>query len=163
MILDLYFKRPIFYDYIIAIITISFIYIIEVKTCFTLPKYERILTISSDLSNISFTAAGFILTLLTVLITFKSSSTISKNNYKEDESLFNLFFVSSLYFQTVKILKNCIKSLIFISFIGYSLKLGLPKSYLTYIFYFNILALIVIVLTLYRCLLLLTKILKMQE
>ena len=130
---------------------------------FNLPKDERSLSMTSDLANVGLTSAGFILTLLTVLITFKSGSQINKSNYSEDNSLFDLFFASNLYFTTVRILKNCIKSLILISVIGYALKLGLQKEFLKYIFFYNVFGLIIIGLTLYRCLLVLTKILKMQK
>lgn len=163
MILDKYFKRPAFYDYAISIIAIAILYIAFYKSVFELPKNERSLSMTSDLANIGLTSAGFILTLLTVLITFKSSSNINKDNYSEDDSLFDLFFASELYFMTVRILKNCIKSLIFISVFGYVLKLGLPKEYLKYVFFYNAFGLIIIALTLYRCLLILTKILKIQK
>ena len=133
------------------------------KCYFYLPDYDRSLSVTSDLANVGLTSAGFILTLLTVLITFKSSSKVNKRNYSEDESVFELFFASELYFTTVGILKNCIKSLILISVIGYSLKLGIAEEILNYLFFYNVFGLIVISLTLFRCLLILTKVLKMQE
>lgn len=163
MILDKYFKRPVLYDYIISIIIGIILYLSFYKGLFNLPIDERSLSMTSDLANVGLTSAGFILTLLTVLITFKSSSRINKNNYSEDDSLFELFFTSDLYFTTVRILKNCIKSLILISVIGYALKLGMPKEFLKYVFFYNVFGLIIIALTLYRCLLILTKILKMQK
>lgn len=163
MILDKYFKQPLFWDYIISsIITIIFIVLYNYDFI-NLPKIDRSLSITSDLSNVGLTSAGFILTLLTVLITFKSSSKISKENYTDDNTLFELFFTSDLYFQTVKILKNCIKSLIFISVFGYCLKIGLTQTKLQFTFFYNIFGLAIISLTLWRCLLILTKILKMQE
>lgn len=163
MILDYYFKRPVLYDCIISTFIVLIVFLIQFKFCLPLPKLERSISISSDLANVAFTAGGFILTLLTLLITFKSSSKISKENYSIDESVFNLFFASDLYFKTIRILKNCIKSLIIIAFIGYSLKLGLSKNIIEYIFHYNIFALCIIVLTLYRCLLILNEILKMQQ
>jgi len=163
MILDKYFKRPILYDYLLSLIVAIILFVIYNKEIINLPKNERTISMTSDLANVGLTSAGFILTLLTVLITFKSSTKINKDNYKNDDSLFDLFFASDLYFTTVRILKNCIKSLILISVIGYSLKLGMPKDYLKYVFFYNVFGLIIISLTLYRCLLILTKVLKMQE
>lgn len=163
MILDRYFRRPVFYDYLIAMIISLSLVIINNHELFNLPKNERSLSMTSDLANVGLTSAGFILTLFTVLITFKSGSKINKKNYSEEDSLFDLFFTSDLYFESVQILKNCIKSLILISVIGYSLKLGLPKQFLKYVFFYNVFGLIIIALTLYRCLLILTKVLKMQE
>jgi hypothetical protein len=161
--MDIYFKRPVLYDYFISSIIIFILIIIYNQGVFNLPESDRSLSMTSDLANVGLTSAGFILTLFTVLITFKSSSKVNKNNYSEDDTLFDLFFSSDLYFSTVIILKNCIKSLIFISVIGFSLKIGIPKEFLKFTFFYNIFGLIIIALTLYRCLLILTKVLKMQE
>lgn len=163
MVLDKYFKQPVLIDYIISLLVVIFLFIGYNQNLFNLPKDERSLSMTSDLANVGLTSAGFILTLLTVLITFKSSSKINKKNYSEDDSLFDLFFTSDLYFTTVTILKNAIKSLILASVIGYALKLGLPKEILKFVFFYNAFGLIIISMTLYRCLLILTKILKMQE
>lgn len=163
MLLDKYFKYPVMYDYLISMVVILIISICHCYGLFNLPNDQRSLSMTTDLSNIGLTSAGFILTLLTVLITFKSSSKLTKKEYSEDNSLFELFFTSDLYFITVGILKNSIKSLIFISVFGFSLKLGLPNDFLKYTFYFNIFGLIVIAFTLYRCLLILGKVLKMQQ
>lgn len=163
MILDIYFRRPVVYDYMISIIVSAILYFIFYKGLINLPHEEHSLSMTSDLANIGLTSAGFILTLLTVLITFKSSSKITKNEYSEDESLFDLFFASNLYFITISILRNCIKSLILISVIGFALKLGIPREHLKYVFFYNVFGLIIIALTLYRCLLILTKVLHMQK
>lgn len=163
MILDKYFRRPVLYDYLISIIVGALLYLLFYKGLFNLPNDDRSLSMTTDLANVGLTSAGFILTLLTVLITFKSSSSISKNEYSEDDSLFNLFFASDLYFITVRILKNAIKSLILFSVLGFALKLGIPKECLKYVFFYNVFGLIIIALTLYRCLLVLTKVLKMQK
>jgi hypothetical protein len=163
MIIDKYFKQPVLFDYLISLVIIIILFIAYIQNIINLPESERSLSMTSDLANVGLTSAGFILTLFTVLITFKSSSKVNKNNYSEDDTLFYLFFSSDLYFMTVQILKNCIKSLIFISVIGFSLKLGIPKEFLKFVFFYNVFGLIIIALTLYRCLLILTKVLKMQE
>jgi len=163
MLLDKYFKNPVLYDYLVSILISSIVYIVYCYCAINLPSDERSMSMTTDLSNIGLTSTGFILTLLTVLITFKSSSKVTKTKNTEDDSVFELFFASGLYFITVGILKNCIKSLILISVLGFSLKIGLPKDFIKFSFFYNIFGLIVIALTLYRCLLILTKILKMQE
>lgn len=161
--LDAYFKKPVFWDFLIAIIAVGIVAFLNFKQLFNLPKDVYSLDMASDLSNVSLTSAGFILTLLTVLITFKSGSNLSKEKATESNTLFELFFTSPLYFETVKHLKNCIKSLIVIAILGFSLKLGLTNNYREYIFFFNIIGLIIIVMTLWRCLLILSKILEMQK
>ncbi|WP_284653492.1 hypothetical protein [Flavobacterium terrisoli] len=163
MILDYYFRKPIFWDYTIAIIVVSILLYIDYLDKLIFPSIDRSLSITSDLSNVGLTLAGFILTLLTVLITFKSASKISKEQYSEDDTIFDLFFVSDLYFITVRILKNCIKSLIVISVVGYAVKLSLPQECFKITFFYNIFALIVLALSVWRCLLILSKILHLQK
>src|SRR5690606_32803109 len=116
---------------------------------------EDVISITTDVTTISLTLTGFILTLLTVLITFKTSSKAKKIEIESSESLFNLFFASGYYYETVKLLKNCIKSLIFIAIVGFSLKLFLLDKYKPYTFFFNIIGLCIILLTIWRCLLIL--------
>lgn len=161
--IDSYFKRPLVWDFSIGIsFSVITIFLFE-KGILSLPKEEYILSIASDLSMIALTLSGFILTLLTVLITFKSGSKVTKDANCENESLFELFFATDLYFQTVKHFKNCVKSLIFIAVFGYSLKLGLNSKSYSYIYFYNILSLVIIVFTLWRSLLILSKIIKMQK
>ncbi|PYF70579.1 hypothetical protein B0O44_1085 [Pedobacter nutrimenti] len=161
--LDRYFKKPLLYDYLIAIIFCMIVYKFYHEQILVLPKSEAIMSMASDLTTISLTLAGFILTLLTVLITFKSGSRVTRENYTEDDPLFDIFFASEMYFKTVSLLKNCVKSLIFITVLGYSLKILLPEQHYICIYFFNIVGLIIIVLTLWRSLLILTKIINLQR
>lgn len=161
--LDRYFIKPLFWDYTFALLIVATVYSLHVKGIIAVPKESYYITIATDLSNIGLTSSGFILTLLTVLITFKSGSDSTTEKLAKVTSTFELFFGSSLYFETVKHLKNCIKSLIFISIVGFSLKIGLPETYRTPLYFYNILGLVIIVLTLWRCLLILSKILQMQK
>jgi hypothetical protein len=163
MILDKYFKRPIFWDNFLAI-SISFASYALVKKCFlNTPSVIDSISLASDATNISLTISGFILTLLTILITFKSGSKIKKFKIDDDENLFDLFFATGLYHETVRHLKNCIKSLIYIAFIGFSLKLFTPVNHKSLIFYFNISGLTIIIMTMWRCLLILSKVMEMQN
>ncbi len=163
MILDKYFKNPIFWDYLLASFATGILFYLYYKNLICLPVLDRSVSTASDLANVGLTLAGFILTLITVMITFKSSSKITKSNYSDDDKVFDLFFASDLYFTTIRILKNCIKSLIFISVCGYSLKLGMPQGNIGLIFFYNVFAIIIIGLTVWRCLIVLTKILQLQE
>jgi hypothetical protein len=163
MIIDHYFKKPVIIDYTIAIVTATVIFLTWNKYNLCLPKFDQSLSVLTDLTTISLTLAGFILTLLTVLITFKSGSKIQKLELDSDEPLFDMFFATGLYFETVRHLKNCIKSLIFIGFVGFTLKLGLLTFIQTEIFYFNVFSVIIILLTTWRCLLILGTILNLQK
>jgi hypothetical protein len=161
--INTYFKHPVIWDCCIGTVLSLLSFFFLKRNILILPKEEYILSIASDLSTIALTLAGFILTLLTVLITFKSSSKVTKESNPENESLLDLFFATDLYFQTVKHFKNCVKSLIFIAIFGYSLKLGLSEKSYSYIYYFNVFSLVIIVLTLWRSILVLSKIIKMQD
>lgn len=162
-LLDRYFKQPLIYDYLIALTFCTSAFLCYREKVIILPKDVYIMSMASDLTTIALTLAGFILTLLTVLITFKSGTKITRETYTENDPLFDIFFTSDLYFATITLLKNCIKSLIFITILGYSFKILLAESHYLYIYLFNISGLIVIALTLWRSLLILTKVTNLQK
>lgn len=161
--IDAYFRRPLLYDYSLAGMICLILYVLYLRNWIELPKDDYAISMTTDLSTIELTIAGFILTLLTVLITFKTGSKIANASSNENVPLFDLFFATKLYFQTIDLLKNCIKSLIFVAVIGFALKLLLNHSLLRYLFFSNILGLVIIVTTLWRSLLILTKIVNLQK
>ena len=161
--IDKYFKMPIFWDYFLGILISGTIIFLVRKAGFQIPKDETVLSIVSDLSTVALTLSGFILTLLTVLISFKSTAKSKKDIDFGSDTLYEIFFATDLYFETVRHLKNAIISLTFTAILGYSLKLTLNSKYYIVIFAFNLFSLIIIFLTLLRCLLILSKIIKMQK
>lgn len=161
--LDRYFKHPVFWDYVISFfITVTVSYFLKMGY-FKIPSTEHLYSTASDMSTISLTMAGFILTLLTVLISFKSTNKIDKQNIQENDKIFDIFFVSKLYFQTVVILKNAIKSLTLIALIGYLLKLTLNSDTLLIMYFYCIFSISILLFTLWRSILILGRIVKMQE
>lgn len=126
-----------------------------------LPEKSDSYSLTGDLTNISLTLVGFIFTIVTVLITFKDNS--NKNVNTAEETVFKRFFDTPYYFETIKHLKNCIKSISFIAVIGLTLKIFLTDSNRCFLFYFNVFGLIIIMLTIYRCLLIFSKILELQK
>lgn len=163
MIFDIYFKRPLIWDFIIALFLSFLGFILVYKNIIIKPQANDSITIITDVTNISLTMSGFILTLLTVLITFKGGSKITKIEADSKEPLFDLFFVTGLYHETVRHLKNCIKSLIIVAIIGFTIKIFSPESLKTGIFYFNIFGFTIIILTITRCLLILGKVMDLQK
>ena len=163
MILDSYFKRPLTWDYFIAIVLCASGFVLLHKKIILKPKVDECMAIISDVTNISLTMSGFILTLLTVLITFKGSSKITKIEIDSNEPLFDLFFLTAFYHETVSHLKNCIKSLIIIAIIGFTIKIFFSESLKSDIFYFNIIGFTIIILTITRCLLILGKVMELQK
>lgn len=161
-IIDGYFKKPLLWDLFLSIaIGIIFFFLIQ-KKIIAYPKNEFILNSISDIANLSFSSTGFILTILTVLITFKANSK-KKEKIDDYNSALDVFFNTILYSQTTYHLKNCIVSLIFIGLFGYTLKFLIPEQYRFYLFYFLVISVFILSLTLMRCLLILNKVLKLQN
>lgn len=161
--LDNYFKRPLFWDYTIATIITAVFIIFYYNKILTIPKEEYLFSISSDLSTVALTLAGFILTLITVLISFKVGNSKKRNLNVEEASLFEIFFNTELYNTTVGFLKNCIKSLMFVAVLGYSIKLLFNFHSYLYLYFYIFFGLMIIIFTLWRSLLILTKILEIQQ
>jgi len=162
-LLDIYFNRPVAWDFGIAgALAIVGGFFLK-KQYLAIPTVDHLYSTVSDMSTISLTMAGFILTLVTVLISFKSTNKIDKNNVQESDKIFDLFFASTLYFRTIKLLNNAIKSLAFIALMGYILKLGLKSSTAFILFLYSMFGIAVIILTVIRCVVILTTIVKMQE
>lgn len=161
--IDKYFKRPIFWGYFLAtLISVSITFIVRIEQL-KIAKEESLYSIVSDLSTVSLTLAGFILTLLTVLISFKSPAKSKGDINLGTDNLYIIFFSTELYFETVKHLKNAVISLTLIAISGYVLKLMLnPKDY-SFLFTSNVFSVVIIFQSLGRCLIILSKIIKIQE
>ncbi|WP_321306225.1 hypothetical protein [Marinifilum fragile] len=161
--LDKYFQKPVFWDYTITAILIIGVKVLYYTGKINPPKLEILLSLSSDIAGVSFTSAGFIITLVTVIITFKSNTKATKSYNTKSNSVFELFFASNLYFETVIHFKNCVKSLIFVSVVGFILQLLNRNSQQEILFIYCASGILIILLSLWRCLLILSKIVKMQE
>jgi len=161
MILEKYFERPIFWDCFISIIMSSLIFSLLHFKIIPLPSLDNVISITTDISNISLTSTGFILTLLTVLITFRG---YDKRSDKIDDSgsVFQVFFSTKLYKMTVDLLKDCIKSLVLISLLGFILKLFSSSSQNLILFIFNTFGFSILCLTLIRCMLILSKLIDLK-
>lgn len=161
MILDYYFRRPVLWDFITSLVISLISFLLLKRDIFVLPKVEESYDLTGDVTNISFTMGGFILTILTLLITFKdNNSSITK---EEKKTNFRIFFDTDFYYQSVKHLQNCIKEIIFIAALGFLIKLFSPESFRIYFFYYNIWGIFITILSVGRCLLILSNILKLQK
>lgn len=161
--LDKYFKHPVVWDYMIAAGIVSIVFKLVILGYLNVPTEDHLYSTVSDMSTVGLTMAGFILTLLTVLISFKSTNKVNADDIGEDDKVFDIFFASKLYFSTVEILKNAIKSLTIVSLSGYTLKLFLKSTNNNILYFFCIAGATIILLTVWRCILILTRIIKIQE
>lgn len=159
-----YFKWPVLYDYLLSLLIVSGIVFLDCNYNFiSISIISKSYDFSSDIGAIGLTVSGFILTLVTILMTLKSGQIISEEELKNDSSPFKIFLASSLYFQSLKILKNGVLSLITICFIIFLLKLVLIEEYYILLFYLNLVGLFIVVVTFLRCFYVLNLIIKMQK
>jgi hypothetical protein len=161
--IDKYFIRPVLWDYFFAIFISIIVTVLCKRSILTIPSEEHLYSIVSDLCTIALTMTGFILTLLTVLISFKSTLKIKQQDNLESNNLYELFFSTNLYFETVRHLKNAIKSLTVIAVVGYIFKLSLNCENYPVLYIYNVFGIVIIFLTLWRCLIILSKIIKLQQ
>jgi hypothetical protein len=128
-----------------------------------MPDEEVIIDSSSDIGAIGLTISGFILTLLTIIITFRSGQILSNENLSNNSSPFRIFLASPLYKTSINILKYGVISLVSISFSILILKILIVHDYAELLFYINIIGLIIILMTFIRCFYILNLIIKMQN
>lgn len=161
--LDIYFKRAILIDYSFSIMICLFLFWLEKKKNLSFPNEAKILSLSSDIGTIGLTISGFILTLLTILITLKNGEDTSEIPITEKSTAFQVFFASPLYFESTKILKGAVYSLVLISIINYFSKILISTEHMDILFFVNITGLIIISTTFLRSLLVLSTIIKIQK
>ena len=161
--LDKYFRYPIFIDVTLGLVLNLVLWFLFREDKITLPEKTINTSVSTDISTIALTLAGFVLTLLTVLITFKAAAKVPNEYNASDTTVFDRFFASDYYGRTIELLKGSIAMLIFVSVIGFVLKLALRDNDINYIFFSNCFGLLIIVTTLCRCLIILTNIVKLQQ
>ncbi|PHR12837.1 MAG: hypothetical protein COA40_08210 [Aequorivita sp.] len=161
-IINKYLLRPIIYDSIFSLVIGIIIYFTTCYNYLYIPSQDFIQNLLSDLATIAFTSAGFILTILTVLVTFKANSK-KKETIKEYDSALSLFFNTPLYPKSTNILKNSIKILLFVALFSFLLKAFSLEFQMEFLFASLIFPLILITMALLRCVLLLSKILELQN
>lgn len=162
-LLDTYFKNPVKYDYFFTIIFVLILKKYIIGIYIELPKEEYVLALASEIVTILLTLAGFILTFLTVLITFKLDAGKYDSKPESEMSILEKFSHSGLYFQTTLIFKNSIKSIVFISIIIYLSRILYSKIHLEGVFLVTIGGILILIFTLIRNLLVLDNILELQK
>lgn len=161
--LDWYYKRPILIDYVIAALFIGLFFLINEELDLDIVKSNAKNDLSIDIGAIGLTVSGFILTLVTILITFKSGEILSDNSLDNDSNPFKIFLGSALYKKSINILKYGVLSLVTISIAIFILKMFSGNIGSEYILSANIIGIIIISTTFIRCFYVLNIILKMQD
>jgi hypothetical protein len=157
--LDRYFKRPVLWDALIATALTLLFVLLVCRHVIALSDWVTLNTWVGDLASASITAAGFMLTCLTVLLTFKRSM---PGRSEADDPTFNQFFDSALYYMSVSILKWCVYAALLVSTAAYVIRmLNLPHS--SCLIEFLVFGRVILLLSLWRCAMVLGLILKLQK
>lgn len=156
-LLDIYYKRPMLYDFLLSAIAVALLLLLESKGYIQLA-----FDVSSQvIPSIGITASGFILTILTILLTIKSNSIVTQERVQNNS--FRIFLASDLYSKAISVLKNGVASLLFISFLTISISVFFPKLYKDIGVYLNLVCIILICLVFVRSFYILNLIFKMQN
>ena len=160
-ILDSYYHRPLLYDIIINALVVAFVIIIEYNEFYSFSFDET----SQVIPSIGITISGFILTMLTILLTLKSNFIINKSKNKEFNSInsFRIFLSSNLYSNAVSILKNGVIFLLMISFLTLGMSVVVNEVYASIGIYLNLICFTSTILVFLRCFYILNLILNMQS
>lgn len=156
-LLDKYYKRPLLYDLILNVLVVIIIFGLEQKQLIELDFDCE----SKEVASIGITISGFILTILTILLTLKSNNIGSSE--KTETNSFKIFLASNLYSKSISILKNGVLTLLVISFITLGFSVFFNKLYCSYGIYANIVCIIFIILVFLRSFYILNLIFKMQN
>lgn len=161
--IESYYKKPILYDFLFSGLLICLIIFLEKYNFICFSTVNNSFEFASDIAGIGLTISGFILTLITILMTLKSGQILDEDELKNNSSPFRIFLGSDLYIRSIDILKNGVLSLIVVCFLIYFFKLFLFAVFPKYLFYLNIIGLVIIITTFLRCFYVLNLIMKMQK
>lgn len=157
-LLDLYYKIPIVLDIIANLLLLTLIYVLDKNEIFSLQiNYQ-----TNDISTVGLTLSGFVLTILTILISFKIN-TKKENGKTVYTTGFDIFLNSKLYDKALSILKKGVILLMVVSFINLSVSNLLIDFYKIYGVYLNVSCLFFVIVTFFRCFYILNLILKTQN
>jgi len=163
-VLDIYFNKPVLIDYLVGILIATSIFLLDNKyKILGEIDNNNLVNFSSDIASVGLTVAGFILTLLTILITFKSTEDQRLKELSNSSSSFEIFFGSPLYFKAVKILQNAVGSLAVVSIVLFLVKLFLHSNWQNLLLYLNLLGVLVILTSFFRSLFILHSLVKLQN
>lgn len=163
-ILNIYIKRPLFYDLIIcALIVLSIEYFNVLNLSISVDSAKSTI---SDIVNTSISLSGFILAALTIIVTFKDNIAHKErtNPPKNSEVIggFELLFSSKHYKRIVGVFSWAAIIYILLFLLFSILKLFLSKIPEEYYLDIVITGILMVALTIFRSLLVLYKIIKLQ-
>lgn len=158
-LLDKYYHKPLLYDILINILIVAILLYLKNEGYLKLDFDDA----STNVGSVGLTISGFILTLLTILLTLKSNSIIKPEPITSGSNAFQVFLASDLYKKSISILKNAVLILLIVSFITLATSVLAKSFYREYGFFINTVCLLFILLTFLRCFHILNLIFEMQN
>lgn len=165
--MDSYYAKPLRFDFVIIVLFCLLYKLLTSKYQFTLLNdAEFVKSFTTDLLNTTISLAGFVLASLTIIVTFKDNTSAKKTSSSESESTpasgLELLFSSKHYSTIVKTFSTAV-FLLLAGFVVLSLFKFLFKKLPAYFGdYLLIISVLIIALSVFRCVLLLYKIIKLQ-
>lgn len=160
--MDHYFKKPVLWDLVISACVAGLVYFVIQRQLLALPLQSELVDFNANLLGAAFSSAGFILTILTILITFKTSHPKAGAD-TQNSSVFDLFFSTGLYQRTVSLLRNCIWELFVVCAVIAFIRLGSSMFLPVFIYLMNLACTLLVLLSLVRCLIILSKVMALQK
>ncbi len=162
-LLNFYIKRPLLYDLLICFILVVMVQLIESPgNTITAAKAESSF---SDIVNTSISLAGFILAALTIIVTFKDNISHKENSSekpKVEMSGLELLFSSKHYKRIVGVFSWAAFIFVLLFLVYSLLKLFIDKIPSIYYLELVICGIVLITMTIFRSLLILYKVIKLQ-
>ncbi|GHE29130.1 hypothetical protein GCM10017764_09760 [Sphingobacterium griseoflavum] len=104
--------------------------------------------------------AGFVLTFLTIIVTFKESSK-EISTEKDITTIKEHFYNSTLYPETVKHIKNTLKSLIIASIFIYMGRIFVSENHVL-LYYVSLYGIVVLLISILKSLYIISKVIDLQ-
>lgn len=171
-VLNIYIKHPLLWDILFAaIICFLFNFLLSKVDLYIAINQDLITSIFSDLIGTSISLAGFVLASLTIIVTFKDnisqkynahSSNLGEGFVNKNQSGIALLFSSKHYGRIVGVFTWAVFIYLFLFFVLSFLKLFIGKIEDKFYVYLCIVPIVIITLTIFRSVLVLYKIIKLQ-
>lgn len=168
-VMDIFFVNPYVFDVIFSLFIVGVVYFLDKNGIISICGIEDINKIISSVGVSCITLTGFVLTILTIVVTFKNTedskkqkNIISDTDIADNQTKIELFFNSDLYYKTVRILQQSVSGLVFIFVLFVFMELffkSLPKNLIVYT---TIGGVIFTILIISRCIITLKLIINLQ-
>lgn len=161
---DFYFNSQLLIDISTCLIIVLTIHILRRQNIVSFLIDDSIKDVAINIGLACVTIAGFILTILTIMVTFKNSrdekSISESQNVSNDKT--TLFYSSPLYFKSVAIMRKSVLILILVFITLFGIRIFQACFSIKELWYSVVVGTCLTILTFIRCILLLKLIITLQ-